>query len=192
MKQRDYLEWIEVEYIVDHLIEDRQFIMGLFILIGSMTGMQANDILSLHWKDIMSGKIFFKEKSTGRYYIVTLMDESKEKMNRIYQGAGAPSPESFCFISKKKCVYSIQRINVLLKQVSKNYLGGNVLFTTTTLRRTFGREYLKHFGTNLNSLRLFFNQDTEEFTANYLRLYSHTDIYLPKLCAITRQWHSPY
>lgn len=103
-----------------------------------------------------------------------------------------PPLEANCFISRKKCVYSIQRINVLLKQVSKNYLGGKVLFTTTTLRRTFGREYLKHYGANLYNLRMFFDQDTEEFTKNYLRLYTETPVSLPKICAITRQWYSHY
>ena len=190
MKKRDYLEWNEVGFILNHLIEDEQFIMGLFIMIGCMTGMRANDILALHWKDVMSDSIFFREKSTGRYYVATLMDEAKVYRTRIYQGLGAPALDSCCFISRKKTVYSIQRINVLLKQVSLDYLGGQVLFTTTTLRRTFGREYLKHFGTCLNSLRNFFNQDTLEFTANYLRLYSDTDIRLPKLCAITQQWGS--
>lgn len=54
MKQRDYLEWIEAENIIEHLIEDKHYKMGLFVLIGFMTGMRANDILALHWKDIMS------------------------------------------------------------------------------------------------------------------------------------------
>lgn len=192
MKQRDYLEWNEVELVINRLIEDERFVMGLFVLLGSMTGMMANDILALHWKDIMSDSILFKEKSTERYYVATLTDEAKEYIARIYQGMGTPPLGSYCFMSRKKCVYSIQRINVLLKQVSQDYLGGQVLFTTTTLRRTFGREYLKHFGACLNSLRMFFNQDSEEFTANYLRLYSDTYITLPKLCAITRQWYSRY
>lgn len=192
MKQRDYLEWTEVDFVINRLIEDERFVMGLFILIGCMTGMRSNDILALHWKDVISDSLLFKEISTGRYYVVTYSKDAKEYIAQIYQGLGSPSLDSCCFISKKKCVYSIQRINVLLKQISSEYLGGQVLFTTTTLRRTFGREYLKHFGANLNSLRMFFNQNTEEFTANYLRLYNDTHISLPKPCIITRQWYSRY
>lgn len=192
MKQRDYLEWGEVEFLVDHLIEDKQFVIGLFVLIGCATGMKANDILSLRWKDVLGGTVFFREKSTGRYYYANFKDEAKNNIKKIYQGLGTPLLEANCFISRKKCVYSIQRINVLLKQVSKNYLGKDVLFTTTTLRRTFGREYLKHYGANLYSLRMFFNQDSEEFTKNYLRLYTETPVSLPKFCAITRQWYSHY
>lgn len=185
MKQRDYLEWIEAENIIEHLIEDKHYMIGLFVLIGFMTGMKANDILALHWKDIMSGGILYKESSTGRYYQINFSDETEEKVNRIYQEVGAPSLEEHCFISRKKCVYSIQRINVLLKQVSQDYLRGEVLFTTSTLRRTFGREYLKRAGmTSLHSLGVFFNQDSEEFTMNYLRLYSNTHISLPRLCAV--------
>lgn len=162
--------------------------IGLFVLIGFMTGMKANDILALHWKDIMSGGILYKESSTGRYYQINFSDETEEKVNRIYQEVGAPSLEEHCFISRKKCVYSIQRINVLLKQVSQDYLRGEVLFTTSTLRRTFGREYLKRAGmTSLHSLGVFFNQDSEEFTMNYLRLYSNTHISLPRLCAVIRR-----
>ena len=192
MKQRDYLEWGEVEFLVDRLIEDKQFLIGLFVLIGCATGMKANDILALHWKDVLADVVFFREKSTGRYYYANLKDETKSNIEKIYQGLGMPPLEANCFISRKKCVYSIQRINVLLKQVSKNYLGGKVLFTTTTLRRTFGREYLKHYGANLYNLRMFFDQDTEEFTKNYLRLYTETPVSLPKICAITRQWCSHY
>lgn len=192
MKQRDYLEWGEVEFLVDRLIEDKQFLIGLFVLIGCATGMKANDILALHWKDVLADVVFFREKSTERYYYANLKDETKSNIEKIYQGLGMPPLEANCFISRKKCVYSIQRINVLLKQVSKNYLGGKVLFTTTTLRRTFGREYLKHYGANLYNLRMFFDQDTEEFTKNYLRLYTETPVSLPKICAITRQWYSHY
>ena len=188
MKQRDYLEWIEAENIIEHLMEDKHYKMGLFVLIGFMTGMRANDILALHWKDIMSGGILYKESSTDRYYQVNFSDETEEKVNKIYQELGKPSLEEHCFISKKKCVYSIQRINVLLKQVSQEYLRGEVLFTTSTLRRTFGREYLKRAGmSSLNTLGVFFNQNSEEFTMNYLRLYSNTLISLPRLCAVIRK-----
>jgi integrase len=188
MKQRDYLEWVEAENIIEYLIEDKHYKMGLFVLIGFMTGMRANDILALHWEDIMSGGILYQESSTGRYYQVNFSDETEEKVNKIYQELGKPSLEEYCFISKKKCVYSIQRINVLLKQVSQEYLRGEVLFTTSTLRRTFGREYLKRAGMScLNTLGVFFNQDSEEFTMNYLRLYSNTLISLPRLCAVIRR-----
>lgn len=188
MKQRDYLEWIEAENIIEHLIEDKHYKMGLFVLIGFMTGMRANDILSLHWKDIMSGGILYKESSTGRLYQINFSEETEEKVMKIYRELGKPSLEKHCFISKKQCVYSIQRINVLLKQVSLDYLRGEVLFTTSTLRRTFGREYLKRAGmSSLNTLGVFFNQDSEEFTMNYLRLYSNTLISLPRLCAVIRK-----
>ena len=188
MKQRDYLEWIEAENIIEHLIEDKHYKMGLFVLIGFMTGMRANDILSLHWKDIMSGGILYKESSTGRLYQINFSEETEEKVMKIYRELGKPSLVKHCFISKKQCVYSIQRINVLLKQVSLDYLRGEVLFTTSTLRRTFGREYLKRVGmSSLNALGVFFNQDSEEFTMNYLRLYSNTLISLPRLCAVIRK-----
>ena len=81
MKQRDYLEWIEAENIIEHLIEDKHYMIGLFVLIGFMTGMKANDILALHWKDIMSGGILYKESSTGIYYQINFSDETEEKMN---------------------------------------------------------------------------------------------------------------
>ena len=133
-------------------------------------------------------QILYKESSTDRLYQVNFSTETEEKVNKIYQELGKPSLEEHCFISKKKCVYSIQRINILLKQVSQEYLRGEVLFTTSTLRRTFGREYLKRAGmSSLNTLGVFFNQDSEEFTMNYLRLYSNTLISLPRLCAVIRR-----
>lgn len=79
MKQRDYLEWIEAENIIEHLIEDKHYMIGLFVLIGFMTGMKANDILALHWKDIMSGGILYKESSTGRYYQINFQMKQKKK-----------------------------------------------------------------------------------------------------------------
>lgn len=79
MKQRDYLEWIEAENIIEHLIEDKHYMIGLFVLIGFMTGMKANDILALHWKDIMSGGILYKESSTGRYYQINFQMKQKKR-----------------------------------------------------------------------------------------------------------------
>ena len=83
MKQRDYLEWGEVEFLVDRLIEDKQFLIGLFVLIGCTTGMKANDILALHWKDVLADVVFFREKSTGRYYYANLKDETKSNIEKI-------------------------------------------------------------------------------------------------------------
>ena len=65
MKQRDYLEWGEVEFLVDRLIEDKQFLIGLFVLIGCATGMKANDILALHWKDFWLMSYSFVRSQLG-------------------------------------------------------------------------------------------------------------------------------
>ena len=71
MKQRDYLEWGEVEFLVDRLIEDKQFLIGLFVLIGCATGMKANDILALHWKDVLAHPINQGENSFILYKFCT-------------------------------------------------------------------------------------------------------------------------
>lgn len=189
MMQRDYLEWYEMEEIIPLLIKDKKYLVGLLIMLGCITGMKANDMLALKWCDILKDNIVYKEISTGRYIKIGLSKDTQNKIKQFYKYIGSPDVKTFCFVSKKKSTFSIQRINVLLKDVSHNYLDDKLIFTTTSLRRTFGREIHKRNGpTYLNPLRIFFNQISEEYTKKYLRLYSDADISFPTLWTSTQKW----
>jgi integrase len=79
-----------------------------------------------------------------------------------------------CFLSKKKVVYSIQRINVLLKEIKERYNLKIEHFSTHSFRKTFGRRVVEQAGDNsemaLIKLSELFNHSTPQITRRYLGL----------------------
>ena len=80
-----------------------------------------------------------------------------------------------CFISRKNSVYSIQRINVLLKGIKVKYgLKSVKNFSSHSLRKTFGRHVYEMADTNgemaLVMLSELFNHSNIAITKRYLGL----------------------
>ena len=79
-----------------------------------------------------------------------------------------------CFISRKKMVYSTQRINVLFKSIKSKYNLKIEHFSTHSMRKTFGRKVVEAAGENsefaLIKLSELFNHADIQTTRRYLGL----------------------
>ena len=79
-----------------------------------------------------------------------------------------------CFLSRKKAVYSIQRINVRLKEIKAKYGIKVEHLSTHSLRKTFGRKIVERAGDNpemaLIKLSELFNHSSIQITRRYLGL----------------------
>ena len=79
-----------------------------------------------------------------------------------------------CFLSRKKVVYSVQRINVRLKEIKAKYGIKVEHLSTHSLRKTFGRKVVESAGENsemaLIKLSELFNHTSPQITRRYLGL----------------------
>ena len=166
------LSWADMLNLVDSLIKDRKYSIAAIIYIGCHTGMRISDILSMRWCDLLDKKqISFMESRTSKLRTITLTEENQRFLSNIYSFMGVKEIESFCFISRKHTVFTIQRVNVMLKEINTQYRLGIEHFTTNTLRVTYGRQvYRKTKGKAIDGLREYFSHPTIDFTLNYLHL----------------------
>lgn len=77
-------------------------------------------------------------------------------------------------MSRKKVVYSVQRINVRLKEIKAKYSIKVEHLSTHSLRKTFGRKVVESAGENsemaLIKLSELFNHTSPQITRRYLGL----------------------
>ena len=75
-------------------------------------------------------------------------------------------------MSQKKSVYSVQRINAILKEVKSKYNLKIQNFSSHTMRKTFGRKIFESAGENANlalvRLSEIFNHSSVAITKIYL------------------------
>lgn len=91
-----------------------------------------------------------------------------------YTALGVVDKNERCFISRKKTVYSTQRINMLFKAIKSKYNLKIEHFSTHSMRKTFGRKVVEVAGENsefaLIKLSELFNHADVMTTRRYLGL----------------------
>ena len=153
----DYLRWDEMSNLVRRLSRD------------------GDDILSLRWKDILNVDEFtLQEKKTKKNRTIRINPQLKRHIAECYdhiQPIGINSP---ILVSQKGTTYSIQRINVILKEIKAKYKLKVQHFSCHSLRKTFGRQVYNQNAENaelaLVKLMELFNHSSVAITKRYLGL----------------------
>ena len=170
----DYLEWDTMLSIVRKLYKDGNYRMSLLIGIGSFTGLRISDILSLRWKMLMDESFILIEKKTGKVREVKINKDFQRHILDCFRALKVLDHDECCFISRKRCVYSIQRVNAIFKEIKYKYNIKISHFSTHSLRKTFGRKVVETAGANsemaLIKLSELFNHSTPQITRRYLGL----------------------
>lgn len=171
----DFLEWEVATSLSKKLLKDGNPKMSLLIAIGIFTGLRISDILSLHWEDILDQTEFtITEKKTGKLRTIRLNQELQEHIKKCYSQIQPVTKKAYILVSQKHCVYSIQRINVMLKQIRTRYKLKIKNFSCHSLRKTFGRQVYNMSGENselaLVKLMELFNHSSVAITKRYLGL----------------------
>ena len=168
----DFLIWADMLNLVRNLFDDKNYKMSLLIACGSFFGLRISDLLTLTWEQILNTEYFeLREKKTGKKRIIKINSKLQKHINNCYNAISPISVESKCFTSQMG-VYSIQRINSILKQMKVKYNLKIDNFSTHSLRKTFGREVYNQAGTNsefaLIKLSELFNHSNTSITRKYL------------------------
>lgn len=149
--------------------------MSLLIGCGSFFGLRISDLLSLTWSMLLESDSFVLiEQKTGKRRTIRINADFRKHILDCYHALNIVNRSEKCFLSRKKVVYSIQRVNVRLKEIKSKYGIKVEHLSTHSLRKTFGRRVVESAGENsemsLIKLSELFNHSSPQITRRYLGL----------------------
>ena len=166
----DYLVWSDAMNLIRKLAKDENFKMSLLIALGCFTGLRISDILALRWEQILSTEEFaIIEKKTGKKRVLRLNSQLQQHIQECYEHIKPISVKSPILVSQKGTVFSIQRINVILKEIKRKYRLKVKNFSCHSLRKTFGRQVY-----NMNS------ENSELALIKLMELFNHSSLAITK------------
>lgn len=169
----DYLEWSQAMNLVRNLYNDKNYRISLLVSMGAFWGLRISDYLNLKWNQVYCKEDFtIVEKKTGKTREIKINTQLQNHINDCYMQIKPRSQDDFIFLSQKNTVYSIQRVNVILKDLKKKYNLKVKNFSTHSLRKAFGREIFSRSGANAElaivKLSQLYNHSNPAVTRLYL------------------------
>ena len=166
----DYLVWSDAMNLIRKLAKDGNYKMSLLIALGCFTGLRISDILALTWEQILNTEEFtITEKKTGKRRTLRLNPQLQQHIQECHEHIQPFKPTSYILVSQKGTVFTIQRINVILKDIKKKYRLKVKNFSCHSLRKTFGRQVY-----NMNS------ENSELALVKLMELFNHSSIAITK------------
>ena len=166
----DYLVWSDAMNLIRKLAKDGNYKMSLLIALGCFTGLRISDILALRWEQILSTEEFtIIEKKTGKKRVLRLNSQLQQHIQECYEHIQPIGLKAPILVSQKGTVFTIQRINVILKEIKRKYRLKVKNFSCHSLRKTFGRQVY-----NMNS------ENSELALVKLMELFNHSSIAITK------------
>lgn len=162
----DYLEWDIMLSLVRRLYRDREYRLSLLIGCGSFFGLRISDLLTLTWTMLLDNeKFIIIEKKTSKRREIKINSDFQRHIFDCYKALNIVDKHEKCFISRKKTVYSTQRINILFKSIKSRYNLKIEHFSTHSMRKSFGRRIVEMAG-----------EDCEFALIRLSELFNHSDV----------------
>lgn len=166
----DYLIWSDAMNLIRKLAKDGDYKISLLIALGCFTGLRISDILSLRWKQILDTSEFtVTEKKTGKQRTIRLNPQLQQHIRECYQQIKPLGINAPILVSQKGTVFTVQRINIILKEVKRKYRLHIGNFSCHSLRKTFGRQVY-----NMNS------ENSELALVKLMELFNHSSVAITK------------
>ena len=166
----DYLVWSDAMNLIRKLAKDGNYKMSLLIALGCFTGLRISDILALRWEQILSTEEFtIIEKKTGKKRVLRLNSQLQQHIRECYEQIQPIGLKAPILVSQKGTVFTIQRINVILKEIKRKYRLKVKNFSCHSLRKTFGRQVY-----NMNS------ENSELALVKLMELFNHSSLAITK------------
>ena len=166
----DYLVWSDAMNLIRKLAKDGNYKMSLLVALGCFTGLRISDILALRWNQILNTEEFaIIEKKTEKKRTLRINPQLQQHIVECYEQIQPISAKSPILVSQKGTIFTIQRINVILKEIKKKYRLKVKNFSCHSLRKTFGRQVY-----NINS------ENSELALVKLMELFNHSSIAITK------------
>lgn len=171
----DYMPWDTMLNLTRKLFRDGKYRMSLLVACGSFFGLRVSDLLGLTWEQILGESFAINEKKTGKHREIKVNAGLKEHIKECYKALDIKDPHEKCFLNRYGDVISVQRINVVLKEIKVKYMLKDIQnFSTHSFRKTFGRQVVEMAGENsemaIIKLAEIFNHSSTAITRRYLGL----------------------
>jgi len=167
----DYLNFDTATNKAVNLLQTKNSILGLYIIVSINTGLRADDVLNLKWSDLKQDKMNVIEGKTKKPRTIAINDNIKKALASFDVGA---TSDANVFISQKGGVFSIQQINRKLKALFINEAKDSNI-STHSLRKTFGRRVYQN------------NQESEKALIYLSELFNHTSLAVTRIYLGIRQ-----
>ena len=169
----DFLEWSQAMNLIRNLYNDGDYKISLLIAIGSFWGLRISDILKLKWEQVYNlDEIVIVEQKTSKTREIKINQQLKLHVNNCYEQINPRSNDQYIFTSQKGSIYTVQRINIILKDLKVTYNLKIKNFSSHSLRKSFGREIFNRSEANaelaLVKLSHLFNHSNPAITRRYL------------------------
>lgn len=170
----DYIEWNTAVNLVNRLFKDKEYRISLLIGCGIFFGLRISDLLQLTWDMVLDTTSFvITEKKTKKRREVKINSSFQKHIQDCFQALNITNKDEKLFLSARGRVYSIQRVNVILKEIKQKYGLKTVKnISSHSLRKTFGRHIYEKADTNgemaLALLSELFNHSNISITKRYL------------------------
>ena len=173
----DYVEWDTMLALIHKLYRNQEYRMSLLIGCGSFFGLRISDLLTLTWSMLLDSDSFIIiEKKTKKRREIKVNYGFQKHILDCYKKLNIKDKNEKCFISRKRTVYSVQRINNLFKEIKVKYNLKVEHFSTHSMIKTFGRKIVEASKENsefaLLKLAELFNHADVQTTRRYLGLRS--------------------
>lgn len=166
----DFLVWSDAMNLIRKLTKDGNYKMSLLIALGCFTGLRISDILALRWKQILHVEEFtIIEKKTGKKRTLRLNPQLQQHVAECYEHIQPLGINAPILVSQKGTIFTVQRINVILKEVKRKYRLKVKNFSCHSLRKTFGRQVY-----NMNS------ENSELALVKLMELFNHSSVSITK------------
>lgn len=171
----DYLIWSDAMNLIRKLSRDGNYKMSLLMAMGCFTGLRISDIFALRWRQILNKDEFcITEIKTGKQRTIRLNPQLQQHIRDCYEHISPIGINAPILISQKGTVFTIQRINIILKEIREKYRLKIKNFSCHSLRKTFGRQVYNMNSDNaelaLIKLMELFNHSSVSITKRYLGL----------------------
>lgn len=169
----DFLEWHEAMNLIRKLYDDNRIVLSLYIACSCFFGLRASDTLNLRWEDLLDKDEFqLIERKTQKRRDIKINTQLKRHISDCYHSINPSNLNEFMFLSQKGTVFSLQRINIILKNLKKQYNLKIKNFSSHSLRKSFGREIFNRSAENAElaivKLSQLFNHSNPAITRRYL------------------------
>ena len=167
------MDWDSMLSLVRRLYRDGDYRMSLLIGCGCFFGLRISVLLTLTWSQLLNDEKFtIYEKKTNKRRVIKINRGFQKHIKDCYDALHISIEDEKCFLSRKKMVYSTQRVNILFKEIRQRYNLKIEHFSTHTMRKTFGLRVFQQAGTDapmaLMRLQTLFNHASPTITKRYL------------------------
>ena len=167
----DALNWDEAMSLIRRLYRDRNYTISLLVATGCLTGLRISDILSLRYSDLFSGEFEIIEQKTKKRRTIRINQDLRDHALKCFKALHLTDPSRKAFISRKRTIYSVQRVNIIFKELKCRYGLKIGHFSSHSLRKTFGRRVVEMAGPNAETALIKLSDIFQHSSVKTTRIY---------------------